>query len=231
MLIKWKGRERTRLLLVLPSNSYYPQRKHWPAPEQQAHTSHVLGSAEPCPRCPPVLQTSLEHHKVPQDELGAPSCFQHHLPLWQITLHDVSVGILALQCASPAAGVQDKLCSSSSAALTPARWDRAQSCQETSGGKGKPNTRCIGVRFTSLNYSPPSSALPPLGNTSPSLHAGIWKKQMNSKCFQSRHKTSWATTLPCLQEQWTPQEVPSDCRDISLGGARTKNKAGSVQEV
>lgn len=54
MLIKWKGRERTRLLLVLPSNSYYPQRKHWPAPEQQAHTFHVLGSAEPCPRCPPA---------------------------------------------------------------------------------------------------------------------------------------------------------------------------------
>lgn len=47
MLIKGKGRERRCLLLVLHSNSYYTQRRHWPAPEQQAHT-YVLRSAEPC---------------------------------------------------------------------------------------------------------------------------------------------------------------------------------------
>lgn len=82
--------------------------------------------------------------------------------------------------------------------------------------KGKADNRFIGVWFTSLNYFPLSSALPPLGNASPSLHA---ESEIN-KWILNTSKAD--TALPCLQGQWMPQklpshrcDIPSVCRDIS----------------
>lgn len=176
--------------------------------------AHILPSCS--------FQTSLEHDKAPKDEVWARSCFKQHLTLH---LHDVSIRIFALQFPTPAPRVPLGLPEAAApgiAAVIPPRWHRAQSCDETSGEKGKANSRFIGVWFTSLNYFPPSSALPPLGNASPSLHAGIWKNQVNSKCLQGRHQTKLGhnSSLPAGTENTTkiPTTQFTQCLQRHLSG-------------
>lgn len=214
MLIKGEGSS------LLHSNSYCPQSRHWPAPEHQAHTSHVL-ECKPCPHSALLLLPNLSGTWQSTKRWGVGMfLFQTASDttlMW--CFHQNLCSPVSHPCTKSPPGTA-RSCSSRHCSSDPTTL--AQSCDETSGEKGKANSRFIGVWFTSLNYFPPSSALPPLGNASPSLHAGIWKNQMNSKCFQGRHQTKLGhnSSLPAGTENTTkiPTTQDTQCLQRHLSG-------------
>lgn len=97
--------------------------------------------------------------------------------------------------------------------LTNRTWhDRrvVESCDETSWEKSKVNRGFTGIRFTSSNSSLPSSALLPLGNAFPSVHAGIWEDKCITSASKADTKLSWALITACLGARRRPQKL---CRD------------------
>lgn len=75
--------------------------------------------------------------------------------------------------------------------------------------ENKVNSIFTSVRFTSLNVFLLQGLCPPLGNAPPSLHAGIWKDKWILNVSKAGTKLISAVTLPCPQEQQTPQNFPA----------------------
>lgn len=147
------------------------------------------------PSCP--IQTSQRC----QHEVQAPSCFKWHLT-W--CLCGVSARTFTLHITLP---VPMSVWSGYTAITGPEEQlrvfkqsvhDDLQTCDETSGGKCKVNSRFTGVWFTSLNCFPPSRALPPSGKCISKSTCWNLKRQMNFKCFKGRHKTEFGcnSSLP-----------------------------------
>lgn len=151
-----RKREEISLLVVFCHNSYYSQMRHWLEPEWQAHR------VQPCPTLCPRDPSNLS--KLSRWGVGS-FVFQ---TASDMILCDVSARTFTLHITLL---VPVSVWSGCTATPRPAEqlWvfkqsvpDDLQSCDETSGGKCKVNSRYTGVWFTSLNCFPPSRALPPL---------------------------------------------------------------------
>lgn len=92
--------------------------------------------------------------------------------------------------------------------------------------KSKVNSRFTGIRFTSLNCFPPSSALRPSGKCFSKSTCWNFKRPMNFQCFKGRHKPKPGCncSLPAGTANATKPPVTEDTRCLQgRRSARSKD--------